>query len=142
MMWAAVIAITASFYEQDPQLRRYTLSLTPEPEIEVSVIEEEPSVGEPSLVWRAVGWANYIACGGAVPLSTQYRDQRSQWDPAIGGVPLTTATFIGISLVSNMGSEKMRRNRVETLDWATRVITLGACSWASVWNFNRGWKRK
>ena len=140
MLWAAAIAITASFYEQDPQLRRYTLD--PEPEIKVIVLRDEPPVGEPSLTWRAFGWATYLACGGAVPISTQYRDQRSQWDPPVAGVPLTTATFIGISLASNMGSEKMRRNRVETLDWATRVVTLGACAWTAGWNFNRGWKRE
>lgn len=138
MLLAAAIAITASFYEQDPQLQQFSL----EPEIQAIVIRDEPPVADATMIWRALGWANYIACSGAVPMSTQYRDQRSDWDPRIGGVAATSAVSISTSLAANMGSEKMRKSNVETLDWATRIVTLGSCTWISAWNFNRGWKRE
>lgn len=131
LLLAATIAVTANFYEPDESLEVYTLET-------VSVVQDAPDeVGPPSLWWRAIGWAEYIACG-AVPISTEYRKDRSTWEGTINNPALNSAAWLGSAQGLNMTSELMRKKDAGKSAWAMRVGTLTACAWTAGYNFRQG----
>lgn len=133
---AAAIAVTANFYEPDPQLEKYQLMIEKATQTEADGGEDDED-GMPSFKWRMLGWAEFFFCAAVAP-SAEYRKSRSDWSPAIDNTAASFLTWGGaVGQGANMASEYLR-SRQNNMAWALRASAVAACSTATVYNFNRG----
>lgn len=102
---------------------------------------EAPDKG--SRLWRAFGFANYLAAGN-VATSQFYREDRasSTWEPTIDNVTARLATQAGTVEAINMSSEWLRRRGSTTQAWMARVGYFAAAIYVSTDNYHNGWKRR
>ena len=107
--------------------------------LESAALEEEKPA--PTLLFRALGWATYLACG-LNSTAVEYRKSRSDWTAPVNATAGNYALWQGASVASNLTSEWERTNWADEIPLMQRLALLGACGYFAGNNFHEGWRRR